>query len=318
MSPKNSRVKGKRPPVHPDIKRRLGYDERISDRDFLKSWRERSTQVCKPCWELKYCPYGPFVEQSPILPGLRREAISHNDYLKRCLASGTLGDVGPLPDETRDRYKRLLKLARTDSAAFAELMLSRMAGEDHLKESLSSDAGLGPIEEYYAPPDLDNSRPPELTPEESGRIDLETARMRSALKSGIDDNRRPLDEVRRSWFEKQVNSFDESDYPETIPQEVLDAECSVFGHICPVVFVGEPLTETEEARRKGRYIPFRVKIRVVRRDNYTCQRCGRHLKDNEVEFDHKIPIARGGSSEEHNIELTCFECNRAKSSRVDL
>ncbi|MEN4012188.1 MAG: HNH endonuclease [Bellilinea sp.] len=26
------------------------------------------TEVCKPCWELKYCPYGPLVEQYPVHP----------------------------------------------------------------------------------------------------------------------------------------------------------------------------------------------------------------------------------------------------------
>jgi HNH endonuclease len=25
-------------------------------------------EVCKPCWELKYCPYGPLVEQFPLHP----------------------------------------------------------------------------------------------------------------------------------------------------------------------------------------------------------------------------------------------------------
>jgi len=29
-------------------------------------WNKRVTQVCKPCWELKYCPYGPLVENFPI------------------------------------------------------------------------------------------------------------------------------------------------------------------------------------------------------------------------------------------------------------
>jgi 5-methylcytosine-specific restriction endonuclease McrA len=54
-------------------------------------------------------------------------------------------------------------------------------------------------------------------------------------------------------------------------------------------------------------------MRVVRRDNHTCQHCGKQLKDDEVEFDHIIPIVKGGSSEEHNIRLTCFDCNRDKS-----
>jgi 5-methylcytosine-specific restriction endonuclease McrA len=40
------------------------------------------------------------------------------------------------------------------------------------------------------------------------------------------------------------------------------------------------------------------------------------LKDNEVEFDHIIPIAKGGSSEEHNIRLTCDDCNADKSDMI--
>jgi hypothetical protein len=29
-------------------------------------WEKRVKAVCKPCWELKYCPYGPLVEQFPL------------------------------------------------------------------------------------------------------------------------------------------------------------------------------------------------------------------------------------------------------------
>lgn len=29
-------------------------------------WDKRIKRVCKPCWELKYCPYGPLVEQFPL------------------------------------------------------------------------------------------------------------------------------------------------------------------------------------------------------------------------------------------------------------
>lgn len=37
----------------------------------FQRWKERSEgsyigAVCKPCWELNYCPYGPLVEQFPI------------------------------------------------------------------------------------------------------------------------------------------------------------------------------------------------------------------------------------------------------------
>jgi len=72
--------------------------------------------------------------------------------------------------------------------------------------------------------------------------------------------------------------------------------CSVFGHICPVVYSAESWTETTADRRTGRYIPFQTKMHVVRGDNYTGQHCYKHLQDNEVEFDHIIPLAKGGSA----------------------
>jgi 5-methylcytosine-specific restriction endonuclease McrA len=74
------------------------------------------------------------------------------------------------------------------------------------------------------------------------------------------------------------------------------------------------MTETGEERRMGRRrLSFAKMMRIVRRDDYRCQHCQKQLQDNEVEFDHIIPVSKGGSSEEHNIRLTCFDCNRDKS-----
>ena len=174
------------------IKKLLGIEPDKPDKEVLAEWKAAASRVCKPCWELKYCPYGPLVEESPLLPPTRKE-----------------------------------------------------------------------VQEEYG----------ELIPNE---------------------------------------------YPEKIPEQIVEMQCTVFGHICPVVFVAEDVTETAEPRRRGRYIPFQIKMRVVRRDNHTCQVCGKHLLDNEVEFDHIIPISKGGSSEEHNIRLTCFKCNRDKYDRVEI
>lgn len=58
-------------------------------------------------------------------------------------------------------------------------------------------------------------------------------------------------------------------------------------------------------------------LKVVRRDNNQCQVCGRLLKDDEIEFDHTIPMSKGGSTEEHNLRLTCFDCNRDKPDNYE-
>ncbi len=142
--------------------------------------------------------------------------------------------------------------------------------------------------------------------------------LETCLASGMLPDGKPLDSRQRKMFKEDIASFKPSEHPESIPDDITMMACSVFGHICPVVFVNEAFTETSDERRSGRYIPFKTKVRVVRRDNYTCQHCGKHLLDNEVEFDHRIPISRGGSSDEHNLRLTCHDCNQDKSDHVDI
>jgi hypothetical protein len=88
-------------PVHSSIKIALGYDPNLADKEVLQDWNERKRRVCKPCWELKYCPYGPLVEQSPLIPQLRsgRSAECHFDR-----QTDKVGDVRTLTEEIRAEY----------------------------------------------------------------------------------------------------------------------------------------------------------------------------------------------------------------------
>src|SRR5262249_58542339 len=62
-----------------------------------------------------------------------------------------------------------------------------------------------------------------------------------------------------------------------------------------------------------RYIPSSVKITVWRRDEGRCVQCKSREK---LEYDHIIPIAKGGSNTERNIQLLCEPCNRAKAANI--
>ena len=221
---KNAMARRKKIPIAPQIKRLLGFSEDDNDADVLTAWKSASTRVCKPCWELKYCPYGPLVEQFPLLPPTRASVEEHNEYLKRCLANNTFGEYPgrPMTDEDRTRFTEMLA---------------------------------------------------HQVPEQ---------------------------------------------FPDAIPEEIQEMSCRVFGHICPVVFAAEGFTETANSRRMSRKVSTRVMMRVARRDNYMCQECGRGLRDFEIEFDHIIPVAKGGSSEEHNVRVTCFDCNRSKSDALPI
>jgi len=202
--------------VNPYIKVLLGFNPKTSDKIVKREWNKRIKNICKPCWELKYCPYGPLVEDFPLLGPTRQEAVEHNNFLIEQLKRGA--------------YK--------------------------------------------------------------GK--------------------------KKALFEKEVQKFKPDDWPIKHSKSDLEKQCSVFGHLCPVFFVNEPLTETKKLRRIGRNIPRHIMLRVVRRDNSQCQICGKVLKDNEIEFDHIIPISKRGSSEENNIRVICSECNRNKSNKFVL
>jgi 5-methylcytosine-specific restriction endonuclease McrA len=53
-------------------------------------------------------------------------------------------------------------------------------------------------------------------------------------------------------------------------------------------------------------------FKVARRDDYKCQLSFKPVRDDEIEFDHVIPVAKGGPTTVANIRLLCRDCNRTK------
>ena len=62
-----------------------------------------------------------------------------------------------------------------------------------------------------------------------------------------------------------------------------------------------------------RPIPDNVKIFVWQRDGGRCVRCG---SQENLEFDHIIPISKGGSNTARNLQLLCEKCNRSKGRNI--
>lgn len=60
-------------------------------------------------------------------------------------------------------------------------------------------------------------------------------------------------------------------------------------------------------------IPERVRNEVWRRDGGHCVDCGSRER---LEYDHIIPVSKGGSNTARNIELRCESCNRKKAAKV--
>ena len=181
--------------------------------------------LCKPCWELKYCPFGILIETMPLLPSSEDE-------------SGERAFV-----ETREQmYAR----------AKAELQQADFQNEDDLWNNIFFVLLADPYK----------------------------------------------------W--QEVERYDST-----------DTSCRIFGHVCPVFFYGTPnVTETRDLRRRGRYIPRDIMLKVVRRDDYRCGTCGKHVDDRDIEFDHVIPHSKGGAVSVENLRVLCGHCNRRKSNSL--
>ena len=65
--------------------------------------------------------------------------------------------------------------------------------------------------------------------------------------------------------------------------------------------------------QRRRSIPDDVKTFVWKRDDGVCINCG---SNENLEYDHIIPVSKGGSSTARNIQLLCEECNRSKGGEL--
>ena len=62
-----------------------------------------------------------------------------------------------------------------------------------------------------------------------------------------------------------------------------------------------------------RQIPQDVKAAVWQRDGGRCRRCG---AQQYLEFDHIIPVSKGGANTVNNVQLLCRMCNAKKGAHI--
>lgn len=58
----------------------------------------------------------------------------------------------------------------------------------------------------------------------------------------------------------------------------------------------------------------KLRFEVFKRDNFTCQYCGRNVKEDKIKLacDHVIPKSKGGQNVLENLITACFQCNNGK------
>jgi hypothetical protein len=60
-------------------------------------------------------------------------------------------------------------------------------------------------------------------------------------------------------------------------------------------------------------ISVRTRFEVFKRDDFTCQYCGRKSPDVVLEVDHIVPVCEGGTDDPINLRTSCWDCNHGKA-----
>lgn len=66
-----------------------------------------------------------------------------------------------------------------------------------------------------------------------------------------------------------------------------------------------------------RAIPIGLRYKVLRRDRFRCVACGRSPANDlrcELHVDHVVPVSRGGTRAEDNLQALCSDCNLGKGA----
>ena len=79
------------------------------------------------------------------------------------------------------------------------------------------------------------------------------------------------------------------------------------------------LTMSAFTKEQRALMTSKLRQAIKERDNYTCKYCGNSTTKEPnllLEIDHIIPVAKGGCTEESNLQTLCWKCNRQKGSKV--
>lgn len=79
------------------------------------------------------------------------------------------------------------------------------------------------------------------------------------------------------------------------------------------------LTAQAFAKEQRALMTRKLRDSIKQRDNFTCCKCGNSTFAEPnllLEIDHIVPIAKGGCTEENNLQTLCWKCNRTKGDKL--
>jgi hypothetical protein len=113
------------------------------------------------------------------------------------------------------------------------------------------------------------------------------------------------------WYQESFYWESENLDAESVALLIWDRERRLGSRLSRLRNMKDSLEELPASRRER--IPEDVRVFVWERDGGCCQRCG---ANEDLQFDHIVPVSKGGSNEANNVELLCSACNQKKSGDI--
>ena len=130
------------------------------------------------------------------------------------------------------------------------------------------------------------------------------------------ENQIKNEQIKKEQYLIKKKEQNDIEYKNRIKQNILENERKK-------ILASEAIEELIESGKLGHNfsqqsnnrepIPSYIKEAVWKRDKEQCVNCG--SREN-LEFDHNIPVSKGGSNSINNIQLLCLKCNRTKSNKI--
>lgn len=106
-----------------------------------------------------------------------------------------------------------------------------------------------------------------------------------------------------------------------VPQEVSQFSCS-YAYLLErkeqleAIDYEMPL-RAYHSKNQRKLMTKELRNKVMLRDNYTCQICGKYMPDEVgLQIDHIIPVSKGGKTILSNLQVTCSKCNNRKRDKM--
>lgn len=127
-------------------------------------------------------------------------------------------------------------------------------------------------------------------------------------------NKKGIGRIRRSDFENLLKSTTWPRQLRQLQQDgiiVYEYDASENAYLIKKIGAYSKRTKRSDINGKVRY-------RILNRDKYTCQACGKRPSEDGVKLhvDHRIPLDMGGSNNDENLWILCADCNNGKKSFI--